>query len=263
MTRTLIVLLCSLFSVSAWAEKPILALVIDDLGYSFKLARQVLNLPGQHTFAIIPDILYSKKIAEFAHRRGHEIILHMPMQSLGNNLHMESTTLDDSMNETQLIHHVDAMLQQVPYIQGVNNHMGSKLTELGYVMRPVMESIHHYNHNFYFLDSRTTAQSQAYREAIRAGIPALKRDVFLDYDHHHPQTIDQQFSRWLKKADDNGYAIAIAHPYASTIKLLQKKLPTIMGRYRFMTISQLLQHNQQEQRSWLTYLSHSQKVLKN
>ncbi len=263
MTRTLIVLLCSLFSISAHAEKPILALVIDDLGYSFELARQVLSLPGQHTFAIIPDITYSKKVAEFAHQRGHEVILHMPMQSLGSNRHMESTTLDDSMDETELTRHVDTMLQEVPYIQGVNNHMGSKLTELGYVMRPVMESIHHYNRKFYFLDSRTTAQSQAYQQAIRAGIPALKRDVFLDYDHKHPQTIDEQFNRWLKKADNNGYAIAIAHPYSSTIELLQKKLPTIMDRYRFMTISQLIQHNQQEQRSWLTYLSHSQKDSKN
>jgi len=262
MSRALLFLFASFFLASANAEKPVLALVIDDLGYSFDLAKQVLNLPGQHTFAIIPDTTYSKKIADFAHQNGHEIILHMPMQSLASGKHIEATTLDVNMDETEITHNVDNMLQEVPYIRGINNHMGSKLTELGYVMRPVMESIRQFNRNFYFLDSRTTAQSKAYQQAIRAGIPSLKRDVFLDYDHNNPQSIQQQLERWLKKADKKGSAIAIAHPYSSTIELLQKKLPEIADRYQFMTISQLIRHKQ-EQTTWPTYLSHLQKGLKN
>ena len=262
MIRALLFLFGSFFLTSANADKPVLALVIDDLGYSFELAKQVLNLPGQHTFAIIPDTSYSKKIAEYAHQGGHELILHMPMQSLASGKHIESTTLDDSMDETEITQNVGNMLQEVPYIRGINNHMGSKLTELGYVMRPVMESIRQFNRQFYFLDSRTTAQSQAYQQALRAGVPSLKRDVFLDYDHNNPDSILEQFERWLKKADSNGSAIAIAHPYSSTIELLQQKLPQIADRYRFMTISQLIQHKQ-EQLSWPTYLSRLQKDLKN
>jgi polysaccharide deacetylase 2 family uncharacterized protein YibQ len=263
MRKTLLFLAACFFFTSASAEKPVLALVVDDLGYSFELAKQVLSLPGQHTFAIIPDTTYSTKIAEFAHQGGHEIILHMPMQSLANGKNLESSTLDENMNEVEITSNVDNMLQEVPYIQGINNHMGSKLTELGYVMRPVMESIRQFNRKFYFLDSRTTALSQAYQQALQAGVPSLKRDVFLDYDHLNPESILFQFDRWLAKAKKNGYAIAIAHPYSSTIELLQQKIPEIADEFQFMTISQLLQHQQQENKSWPTYLSRLQKDLKN
>jgi polysaccharide deacetylase 2 family uncharacterized protein YibQ len=262
MTRALLFLFSCFFFTAASADKPVLALVIDDLGYSFELAKQVLNLPGQHTFAIIPDTTYSKKIAEYAHQSGHELILHMPMQSLVRGKHIESSTLDDSMDETEITQNVGTMLHEVPYIRGINNHMGSKLTELAYVMRPVMESIRQFNRQFYFLDSRTTAQSQAYQQALFAGVPTLKRDVFLDYDHNNPDSILEQFERWLKKADRNGSAVAIAHPYSSTIELLQQKLPQIADRYRFMTISQLIQYKQ-EKITWPTYLSQLQKDLKN
>ncbi len=261
MIRVLVFLISGFFLTSAAAEKPVLALVIDDLGYSFEMARQVLELPGQHTFAIIPGTTYDRKIAEFAQRNSHEIILHMPMQSLAGG-NAESTTLDVSMDELEITDNVNRMLKEVPYIRGINNHMGSKLTELGYVMRPIMESIHRFNPKFYFLDSRTTAQSQAYQQAIRAGIPSLKRDVFLDYDHNNPLSTQLQFERWLQKADRKGVAIAIAHPYSSTIELLQKKLPEIADDYQFMTISQLIQHRQ-EHLPWPTYLSRLQKDLKN
>jgi len=262
MSRALLLCLLSLFVTSAYAEKPVLALVIDDLGYSFNLAQQVLQLPGQHTFAIIPDTPYSTKIALFAHNKGHEIILHMPMQSLASGKHIEASTLNDRMTESEITRNVETMLSEIPYIRGINNHMGSKLTGLGYVMRPVMESIHQYNPRFYFLDSRTTAQSQAYQQALIAGVPTLKRDVFLDYDHKNPQSLLEQFDRWLKKADRKGSAIAIAHPYSSTIEFLQQKLPQIMDRYQFMTISQLIQHKQ-DRLSWPIYLSRLQKDLKN
>ncbi len=259
----LLVLASFLFCHSAYADKPVLALVVDDLGYSFELAKQVLNLPGNHTFAIIPETTYDKKIAEFAHQHGHEIILHMPMQSLAGARNVELSALNESMSEDEITANVISMLKEVPYITGINNHMGSKLTGMGYIMRPIMESIKNYDNHLYFLDSRTTASSQAYQQAIRAGIASLKRDVFLDYDHTNPESIITQFNRWLKKADENGYAIAIAHPYSSTIDILQERLSGLSSDYQFMTLSQLINHQHQEKNTWLTYLSHSQKDLKN
>jgi len=256
-------LACALFFNSAHAEKPILSLVIDDLGYSFQTAKQVFSLPGNHTFAIIPNTAYDKKIAEFAHQNGHEIMLHMPMQSLANGGHAESSALDVNMSEDEITSNVDSMLKKVPHIKGINNHMGSKLTGMGYIMRPVMESIKKFNNGFYFLDSRTTALSQAYRQAQQAGIPSVKRDVFLDYDHTNPESLLFQYNLWLSRAEQNGSAIAIAHPYSSTIKFLQEKLSNVSSDFQFMTISQLIEHQQQEKKTWLTYLSLSQKDSKN
>jgi len=115
----------------------LLSLVIDDLGYSIEQAKKVLRLPENHTFAIIPETTYSKKNARFAHQNGHEIMLHMPMQS-STDLIIESTALNDQMSEQEITDSVISMMKDVPYIKGINNHMGSRLTELGYVMRPVM-----------------------------------------------------------------------------------------------------------------------------
>lgn len=244
-------------STSAWADKPTLSLVIDDLGYSYEQAQKVLELPGNHTFAIIPSTTYSKKIAQYAHQHGHEVMLHMPMQS-STDLIIEDTALHDRMSEQEITEHVISMLQDVPYIQGINNHMGSRLTEIDYIMRPVMETIRQQSKALYFLDSRTSAMSTAYQQALSAGLASLKRDVFLDAERDNIESINFQFKRWLNKARDNGHAVAIAHPYQNTIDLLTEKLVEVMPEFDFLTISQQVANLQQEDSEWPRYLSHLQ-----
>lgn len=257
MIRRLSLLLLFLFHSSAWAAKPTLSLVIDDLGYSYEQAKKVLSLPGNHTFAIIPDTTYCKKIAQYAHEQGHEIMLHMPMQA-STDLIIEASALNDQMTEQEITNGVLTMMQEVPYIKGINNHMGSRLTEIDYIMRPVMETIRKYGQSLYFLDSRTTALSTAYQQAKVAGVPSLERDVFLDVDRTNPDSINFQIERWLKLARENGHAVAIAHPYQNTIDILQQKLPQISAEFDFLTISQQVANLQQEDTQWPKYLSHLQ-----
>ena len=134
---------------------------------------------------------------------------------------------------------------------------------MGYIMRPVMETIKKTNNSFYFLDSRTSALSKAYQQALRAGVPTLVRDVFLDANHVNPEAILFQFKRWINKAEEKGHAVAIGHPHQATIKLLQQKLPDSFEDFDFKTISQLIQYQQQEAESWPRYLSHLLKDSKN
>ena len=257
MIRALSLLLLLALNSTAWADKPMLSLVIDDLGYSFEQAKKVLSLPGNHTFAIIPDTAYSHKIAQYAHENGHEVMLHMPMQS-STDLIIEATALNDQMTEQEIADSVISMMRDVPYIKGINNHMGSRLTEMGYIMRPVMETIKQQNEALYFLDSRTTALSTAYQQALAAGVPTLKRDVFLDADRSNPDSIRQQFERWLELARENGHAVAIAHPYQNTIDILLEKLQQTSDEFEFVTISQQVANLQQEEAEWPKYLSHLQ-----
>ena len=126
-----------------------------------------------------------------------------------------------------------------------------------------METIKQLNNSFYFLDSRTTPLSKAYQHALRAGLPSVKRDVFLDFEGNNPQTTAFQFELWLKKAREKGSAVAIAHPYQATIDLLREKLVDTSEQFQFMPISQLLQYQQQESLPWPKYLSHLQQDSKN
>lgn len=221
-------------------QRPVLSLVIDDLGYSFKQGRTALNLKGDHTYAIIPGTTYGKKLAALADKNSREIILHLPLQASNLRAASESNTLTESMNEDQITLNTVAMLSEFPNIKGINNHMGSHLTQISYFMRPIMESIKAYRSQLYFLDSRTSARSVAYIEALNSGLDSVRRDIFLDNDHTNLESIKLQFKLWLKKARDTGSAIAIGHPHPSTMTLLTENLPLLEKDFRFMRISQLI-----------------------
>lgn len=235
--------------------KPILSLVIDDLGYSYKYGSQSLLLPGRHTYAIIPKTIYANQLIELAKNQDQEIIMHMPMQATSNKVGHEHGTLTEWMDEDELITTTQAFLQSMPDIAGVNNHMGSHLTQYGYVMRPVMETIYQHNPSLYFLDSRTSANSMAYVEARRSGLKASKRNIFLDHDESEDE-ITRQFMRWLKRADEGQPAVAIAHPVKSTLSVIQPLLEKYQDQYQFLPLSEYLdQYQPKEIPTWHTYLS--------
>ncbi|MEM7561763.1 MAG: divergent polysaccharide deacetylase family protein [Pseudomonadota bacterium] len=221
-----------------------MSLVIDDLGYSLENGTAVIDLKGDHTYAILPDAHFSTKLAHHAHQQNKEVILHLPMQSIGSASKREPHALDESMDEDELTSKVHSLLAEIPFIRGVNNHMGSHLTEFDFFMRPVMDSIRSYNPELYFLDSRTTPRSVAHAEALDAGLNAITRDIFLD-DAPNLESIRLQFQLWLEKARERGSAIAIGHPYSQTIQVLQENLPDTSESFTFMSISRLIAQRKQ------------------
>lgn len=220
-------------------EKPKLALVIDDLGYSLNYGQQAFELAGNHTYAIIPNSVYATQLLGIGEKQNKELIMHLPMQSSSHKVQHEANTLNANMSETKLIEITQSFLNKMPYIAGINNHMGSLLTQYEYFMRPVMETIYQHNPNLYFLDSRTSAKSKAYIIARRSGLKASKRNVFLDHSNA-PSDIRYQFKAWLKKAKQGLSAIAIAHPTKSTLTVLAPLLDAEKDNFEFMTMSQYL-----------------------
>ncbi len=239
----LAVLLLGSASISAAEQRPVLSLVIDDLGYSFEYGRQAIELKGDHTYAVIPGTHYGKKLARLANLNNKEVILHLPLQATNPSAASESNALHEAMDEEQLARSLIDMLAEIPVIKGVNNHMGSYLTQIDYFMRPIMDGIRAYNPNLYFLDSRTSPNSIAYTEAVNSGLASIRRDVFLDNDHTNPESIHLQYQIWLEKARNHGHAIAIGHPHPNTIRYLRENLPLTDERFRFLSLSRLI--NQQ------------------
>lgn len=227
-------------------QRPVLSLVVDDLGYSLEQGKAVIELEGDHTYAILPGAIYSKKLARHANALNKEVILHMPMQSINSSAAHESNALNEAMNEEQLTANVHSLLEQVPFIRGVNNHMGSHLTEFDFFMRPVMDRIRGYHRPLYFLDSRTSPRSVAYASAMDAGLRSITRDVFLD-NEDNAESIRLQYNIWLTRARERGSAIAIGHPYQNTIDVLREQLPEARLKFKFMSVSRLI--NERQQRS--------------
>ncbi|MGS2717346.1 divergent polysaccharide deacetylase family protein [Eionea flava] len=199
------------------------AIIIDDIGYNYTQGLQAIQLPGDITYAIIPHSPKADFFAEKAMQLHKEIMLHAPMSTI-NHAPIGKHGLSELLGEERFKSTLQTALSSLPNAKGLNNHMGSLLTQKDQPMTWVMEALK--ERQLYFVDSRTTAKSIAWNIAQKHGIPALKRDVFLD---HEPNTafIHKQFQSLIRIAKQQGYAVAIAHPYPETIAYLQTNLSTL------------------------------------
>lgn len=211
-------------SIPAAADRAQIAIIIDDLGYSMPPATAILELPHPITLAIIPFTPYGKRIAEQARAIEKEVMLHAPMETLSTTKWEKGLTV--SMDEIELFATMDAMLGDIPYVVGVNNHGGSKLTQDSDRMNWIMSFLA--QRELYFIDSRTIAASVAADAAKNNAISYNKRDVFID-NEKTSENIEGQINKLVEIALENGKAIGIGHPYRETTEALAKMLPEIQG----------------------------------
>jgi polysaccharide deacetylase 2 family uncharacterized protein YibQ len=80
-----------------------------------------------------------------------------------------------------------------------------------------------------FLDSRTTPDSVAAREAERTLVPFAERDVFIDNDLEL-QSVLRALAHAENIARRQGDAVAMGHPHDVTIEALKRWLPTLDAR---------------------------------
>ncbi|MGB2426071.1 MAG: divergent polysaccharide deacetylase family protein [Alteromonas sp.] len=198
---------------------PKVAIVIDDMGYrqSDSLA---FTLPTHVTFAILPHTAQSGRFSAQAYGEGRTVILHLPMETQQPR-NLGAGALVDSMDRQMMVDTFNRALATVPHAQGVNNHMGSKLTQLILPMTILMQTLQ--DNNLFFMDSRTTRYSKAFRIAKQSGVPAVQRRVFLDHEIN-AEFIDAQFDRLIRLAHKYGHAIGIGHPHPLTVERLNLKL---------------------------------------
>jgi polysaccharide deacetylase 2 family uncharacterized protein YibQ len=197
------------------------ALIIDDMGYSLDAIYDILSLQEPITVAIIPFSPLGEQTAQLAYQNGLEILLHLPLESINNteaNNGIEGIISTD-MSEQEIIALVEKNLDQVPYISGVNNHMGSKVTPDASLMYTILQRLK--QRDLFFIDSRTTANSVAYDVALQLEIPTAQRHVFLDNERDE-NTIREKLIELFTLAQDRGEAVGICHPLPETIKVLKE-----------------------------------------
>lgn len=206
--------------------RPRIAIVIDDIGYAKAPVEKLLSISHNLTFSVLPQGPYAAELADEIHARGAEVMLHLPMEPEGNpgGLSREGMLLHD-MPAAILKAKVGDALAKVPHVDGVNNHMGSRLTADEPAMKAVMEELA--SRKLFFLDSRTSAQTVAYRAARAAGMRAIERDVFLD-DVAEIGPILKQIDELEARAKKRGVAIAIGHPYPATLAAIAQAVPTLI-----------------------------------
>lgn len=192
------------------------------MGYDQAAAGSLFALPYPLTFSVLPNAPFSSEAAAQAHDRGYGVMLHLPMESANGEAKREATFLHAGMPPEEMEKTVLAMLASVPYARGVNNHQGSLATTDEVLMQELMADLK--KRGLYFLDSRTTAASRAYSVARRVGVPAAYRRVFLDDTQSREATL-RQLALAVEDAKENGWSIAIGHPYPTTLEALREFLP--------------------------------------
>jgi polysaccharide deacetylase 2 family uncharacterized protein YibQ len=204
-----------------------LAIILDDLGNDRAVADAIFALPYPLTVSVLPHHTHSMDIAEEAHRRGYEVMLHLPMQSVGNEM-PEAHELHPGMTADEIPVLFEQMMQSVPYAAGVNNHQGSQATADPALMEELMPVLQKWN--LFYVDSRTTAATVAYDTAQRLGVRSGFRNVpFLD-DVAEVAAVRKQLELALRGAKEKGEAIAIGHPHPATLRALSELLPQAGAR---------------------------------
>lgn len=231
--------------VSDTVAQPSVVIIIDDVGDNLARGVAAVELPGPVTYAVLPHSPFGPRLARSAFAKGKDVILHAPMENT-HDRPLGPGALTQDLEQSRFAQVLAEDLDSVPHAQGLNNHMGSLLTQLEPQMGWVMEEIR--RRQLFFIDSGTTPDSVAWRKAREYGIPYLRRDIFLDHEQT-PAFVHKQFQKTLRIARERGWAVAIGHPYPVTVAYLAQALPLMdeMG-IRLVSASALLLEREERQR---------------
>lgn len=219
--------------------KPLVAIVIDDIGYDRAMADQFLSLDATLTFSILPYGPFSTEIASKAKENGYELMLHLPMEpNEYPQVDPGPGALLTSMSPDELIRQLNLNLDQLPGLRGVNNHMGSRLTASPERMRQIFSILK--KRGLYFIDSRTSAETVANGSAHLLHVPFAERDIFIDH-FNDPTFIRKQLDRLVIRARDQGYAVGIAHPHPNTVAAMKEFMPRLKKEVELVPASMVVE----------------------
>ncbi|MFD0670771.1 divergent polysaccharide deacetylase family protein [Cohnella sp. GCM10027633] len=218
-----------------------IAIVIDDFGNGMKGTEQMLDLPVKITVAVMPFLPTTKQDAEAAYRKGHDVIVHLPMEPMrGKRSWLGPGSITTDLSDEEIKKRVEAAIDDVPHAIGMNNHMGSKATSDERVMRVVLQVCK--DRGLFFLDSRTSYRTVVPKVATALGVPTLHNNVFLDdvYTQHH---VSRQIVEVRKYLKDHERCVVIGHvgpPGIITSGTLKSAIPGLSSEATFIPISAML-----------------------
>jgi len=217
---------------------PKIGIIIDDLGYDISLAKALLELDLPITFSVLPFTPNTRLIARKAWNDGRETMLHLPMEPMNYPaINPGDGVLLVSMDRNMILDTLNKDLNQIPFVAGVNNHMGSRFTKDEKKMAIVLKELK--RKGLYYIDSRTSCETVAFNVAKKMDLRTASRDIFLD-NHLSENALKIQMERLLSVARHKGSAIGIGHPHKKTIDLLKNFQTTLNNEVEVVPASNLV-----------------------
>ncbi len=214
-------------AVPAATGRPMIAVVIDDLGMDRTRSARAIRLPGPLTMAFLAYAEALESQTATARANGHELMLHLPMEPEGDFVDPGPQVLRTTQTHLELRRRLQWDLARFDGYVGINNHMGSKFTGDRDAMLVVLREVK--SRGLLFLDSRTSAATVAARLAAEIGVPHVSRDLFIDHLATGPE-IRSKLAALEQLARKRGSAVGIGHPYDATLEALESWLPELRRR---------------------------------
>ncbi len=223
---------------SALGNPPV-AIILDDLSTSAVHLQRAFSLPSSVTLSFLPYTNKLQSALDESLARGYEVLLHIPMEAQAPYLNKSierplTTNMSIQLLRKTFLWHLS---QGRGYI-GINNHMGSQLTQDSILMSEILFYMR--DSGLYFLDSRTNSASTANRIRESLGMKGGVRDIFLDTSTSNQDDVKQRLMELERIALKNGKAIGICHPYDSTIAAITFWVQS-QSKVSLVPLSQLLQ----------------------
>lgn len=215
----------------------LLAVVLDDFGYSKRNLDKIKELDVPITLAVLPNIYYSSAASSLS-SSNIEIVLHLPMEPESLESSIEENTLMSGMTEERVRKIIDSDLKSVKNAKGISNHMGSKGTRDERIVSVVMDEAK--KRDMYFLDSMTTPGSVCRKIAQKKGVPYAKRDIFID-NVLEEEKIKKELNKASNIALEKGKAVAIGHDRLETVQALKEEVPLLREKgIKFVKLSEVI-----------------------
>jgi polysaccharide deacetylase 2 family uncharacterized protein YibQ len=201
-----------------------IAVIIDDIGFDLGAAEELARIRAPIAFAVLPHTPHAAEAAEILHAAGKEILLHLPMEPRsypGENPGAGALLTD--MDEKEIRRQIALDLAAVPYVSGVNNHMGSRFMEDDFRLSVVMDELK--KRGLFFVDSRTAPDSRGKEAAARACVRFAVRSVFIDHTRGYAAAL-ANLTRLPRQGGEGGEPLLmIGHPHPETVRALKEVLP--------------------------------------
>ncbi len=225
--------------VQAPARQKQLFVVIDDAGLSVAEVRRFLRIPVPITIAVLPHQKQTKRVCSLIGQQSDkQIMLHQPMEAYSKAEDPGKGAIYDQTRPADVARILQRNLASVRGAKGINNHMGSRVTENSALMREVLRYCK--AHDLYFLDSKTAYNSKVAQVALEEHMRVEERHVFLDIQHDR-EYIREMWSQAVAHAREQGYVIVIGHAWsAETAAAIRDSYQTLINQgYTFHLLSEL------------------------
>ncbi len=220
-------------------RRAVVAVIIDDLGVrDIENARILCSLGQTVTLAVLPFQGHTADVVQLANETGTPYILHMPMEPHSSSENPGRGAIRVSDSDEVVRRKLDSAFESVGGAPGMNNHMGSRVTEDPRVMDAIMESLR--ENGRFFVDSRTSNRSVAYALSQRSGVKGAAISGYIDTVEERNAIRDRLYAL-VESAYEKGPALIIGHDRPLTIQTLEQEIPRLAERgVRFVGAGELV-----------------------